>query len=79
MTLQGTVNPEGEPVSECYFEYGTEPGKYTNKVACEQEPKTLVGTAALPVSAALTGLPPSSVRSVRLVAANANGTNLRRA
>ncbi len=74
MTLQGTVNPEGEPVSECYFEYGTEPGKYTNKVACEQEPKALVGTAALPVSRTLTGLPAASVRSVRLVAANANGT-----
>ncbi len=74
MTLHGTLNPEGEPVTECYFEYGTEPGKYTSKVACEQEPKTLVGTAALPVSATLTGLPSSSVRSVRLVAANANGT-----
>ncbi len=74
MTLKGTVNPEGEPVTECYFEYGTEPGKYTSRVACEQEPKTLVGTAALPVSATLTGLPSSSVRSVRLVAANANGT-----
>ncbi len=74
MTLHGTVNPEGEPVTECYFEYGTEPGKYTNKVACEQEPKTLVGTAALPVSRTLTGLPSSSVRSVRLVASNANGT-----
>ena len=74
MTLGGTVNPEGEPVTECYFEYGTEPGKYTNKVACEQEPKTLVGTAALPVSRTLTGLPAANVRSVRLVAANANGT-----
>ncbi len=75
MTLNGTVNPEGEPVSECYFEYGTEPGKYTNRVACEQEPKTLVGTGALPVSRTLAGLPAASVRSVRLVAANANGTN----
>ena len=74
MTLNGTVNPEGEPVTECYFEYGTEPGKYTNKVACEQEPKTLVGTATLPVSRTLSGLPAASVRSVRLVAANANGT-----
>ncbi len=75
MTLQGTVNPEGEPVSECYFEYGTEPGKYTDKVACEQEPKTLVGTGALPVSRILTGLPAAGVRSVRLVAASANGAN----
>ena len=74
MTLNGTVNPEGEPVTECYFEYGTEPGKYTNKVACEQEPQTLVGSATLPVSRTLTGLPSSNVRSVRLVAANANGT-----
>ncbi len=74
MTLHGTLNPEGEPVSECYFEYGTEPGKYTSKVACEQEPKTLVGTAALPVGATLTGLLSAGVRSVRLVAANANGT-----
>ena len=75
MTLQGTVNPEGEPVTECYFEYGTEPGKYTSKVACEQEPKTLVGTGALPVSRTLAGLPAASVRSVRLVAADAKGTN----
>ena len=74
MTLNGTVNPEGEPVTECYFEYGTEPGKYTNKVACEQEPQTLVGSAALPVGRTLSGLPAANVRSVRLVAANANGT-----
>ncbi len=79
MTLKGTVNPEGEPVSECYFEYGTEAGKYTNKIACEPPPGEGVGqigkgSAPVPVTAQLSGLPPSSVRSVRLVVANANGT-----
>jgi hypothetical protein len=80
MTLKGTVDPEGELVSECYFEYGTEPGKYTSRVACEPSPGEGVGqigkgSVPVPVSAQLSGLPPSGVRSVRLVAANANGVN----
>ena len=73
MTLHGSVNPEGEPVGECYFEYGSEAGKYTNRVSCEQEPNTLVGTTDLSVSATLAGLSRSRVRSFRLVATNANG------
>ena len=79
MTLRGTVNPEGEPVSECYFEYGTEAGKYTNRAECEPPPGEGVGhigkgTASVSVSAKVSGLEPADVRSVRLVAANANGT-----
>ncbi len=77
MTLHGTVDPEGEALSECYFEYGTEAGVYTNKVACEQEPKGITGTTGVPVSAALSGLPSAAVRSFRLDAVNAAGATAR--
>lgn len=78
MTLHGTVDPENEPVSECYFEYGAKAGVYTNKIACEPAPGEGVGqigkgTVPVSVSAPLSGLPPAGVRSFRLVAANANG------
>ncbi len=68
LTLHGSVNPEGEPVKECYFEYGTEAGVYSSMVACEQAPGSITGsTAEVPVSAELSGLPPATVRSFRLV------------
>ncbi len=75
MTLHGSVNPEGEAVTECYFEYGIEAEVYPNKVACEQQPEAIKGTTNVPVSSPpLTELPSSDVRSFRLVASNANGT-----
>ncbi len=75
MTLHGTVNPEGEPVSECYFEYGTEAGKYSDREACAQNlvSSQFSGTKGVPVSATIAGLPASDIRSFRLVATNANG------
>ena len=72
LTLQGTVNPEGEAVKECFFEYGTEVGKYTAKAPCEHE-KPLEGTEAVPVKAVLSGLPAAQVRSFRVVAVSALG------
>jgi hypothetical protein len=78
MTLHGSVNPAGNEVTECYFEYGTEPGVYTNVVACEpspgEEPGEIgKGTSPVPVSAKLSGLPPASARSFRLIATSLEG------
>ena len=72
LTLRGTVNPEGEPVKECFFEYGTEAGKYTTRAACEHE-KPLEGTEPVAVKAVLAGLSAAQVRSFRLVAVSALG------
>ncbi len=73
LTLHGTVEPEGEPVSECYFEYGSEAGVYTNRVPCSPAAPFSGTASSVSVSAELSGLPPASVRSFRLAAANANG------
>ena len=72
LTLRGTVNPEGETVKECFFDYGTEAGKYTAKAPCEHE-KPLEGGEAVPVTAKLSGLPAAGVRSFRVVAVSALG------
>ena len=70
LTLHGSVNPEGEPVKECYFEYGTEAGKYMNTAECEPPAGEGAGhigkgTAAVSVSAVVSGLEPADVRSFR--------------
>jgi hypothetical protein len=69
-TLNGTVNPKGIPVSACAFEYGTRAGAFTNTVPCSPLPGD--GTTPVPVSAALTGLPPGTAYYYRLVATDAN-------
>lgn len=69
MVLHGTVNPEGEPITKCYFEYGTEPDVYTSTVPCDPS-KVGNGTSAVPVEAMLTELPAASLRSFRLVTEN---------
>jgi hypothetical protein len=71
-TLNGTVNPKGIPVSACEFEYGTRAGVFTNTVPCSPLPGD--GTTPVPVSAALTGLPPGMAYHYRLVATDANAT-----
>jgi hypothetical protein len=78
LTLHGSVNPEGEEVKECYFEYGTEAGKYSNRVECEPAAGEGTGhigkgTAAVPVSAVVSGLEPAELRSFHLVAVSASG------
>jgi hypothetical protein len=82
LTLHGSVNPEGEEVKECYFEYGTEAGKYTNskgesnRIDCgsnEKNPGEGCGQSpsgkneAVAVCAVLAGIEPAQVRSFRLV------------
>jgi Tol biopolymer transport system component len=71
-TLNGSVNPEGVEVTECFFEYG-ETSTYGHTVPCEGLPVT--NDESQPVSANITGLTPNrATYHYRLVAANANGT-----
>jgi hypothetical protein len=63
-TLNGTVLPEGEAVSECFFQYGANTN-YGKKVACEGTIPTDEGSH--PVSAALAQLKPGTTYHFRLV------------
>jgi hypothetical protein len=73
-TLEGMVNPEGEPVTSCVFEYGTS-SAYGQTVACAQTLAEIgSGIAAKPVSREITGLQPNTVYHYRLAAVSAGGT-----
>jgi hypothetical protein len=72
-TLNGTVNPDGIPLSECGFEYGTSTG-YGQRVPCAQSVGAIgSGTSPVAVSASVAGLTPGTVYHFRLVAGNGNG------
>jgi streptogramin lyase len=70
-TLTGSVNPNGETVTDCHFEYGTSTG-YGASVPCAQA----VGGASSPVavSANLGGLQPGTAYHFQLVASTAFAT-----
>jgi hypothetical protein len=71
-TLNGSVNPEGLEVTECFFEYG-ETTAYASTAPCEGSIAT--NDEAQPVSASITGLTPNGATyHYRLVATNENGT-----
>jgi NHL repeat len=75
-TLEGSVNPEGEEITVCEFEYGpvaAEPGEYPTKVACSPE-APFSGREPVNVSASVTGLEPRHTYHFRLTAVNAHGT-----
>ena len=79
VTLEGSVNPEGEKVSSCEFEYGTTTS-YGQVVPCEQglgKATGEIGEGKEPVlvSAKLSGLPSGTTYHYRLVASDAIGTN----
>ncbi len=69
--LSGQIEPTEGPVSECYFEYGTD-DTYGHKLKCDPEPDFNVSTS---VSAELTGLIPGKTYHYRLVASNSKGTS----
>ncbi len=69
-TLNGTVNPEGLPVTSCEFEYGPSTA-YGTTAECASNPGS--GSAPVAVHADLTGLAFDTYH-YRLVAGNANGT-----
>jgi hypothetical protein len=72
VTLEGTVNPDGEPVTSCQFEYGAE-SSYGQTAPCSVLPGS--GSSPVGVRAQVSGLTPLSSYHYRLVAGNANGTN----
>ena len=78
VTLNGTVNPEGAPVSSCVFEYDTRPyakgeAPHGSSVPCS--PGNLgSGRSSEGVSANLTGLTPETTYYYQLVVTNAGGT-----
>ncbi|MGC2372471.1 MAG: hypothetical protein WA484_01230 [Solirubrobacteraceae bacterium] len=86
MTANGTVNPDGIPITSCRFEYGTSMS-YGTSVPCLQTPAEIgVGgskcvppggpeCSPVPVSATIPGLSPNTSYHFRLVAGNANGVS----
>lgn len=78
-TLNGSVNPEGVPVTSCVFEYDTKeyaPGEASHGKSVPCSPANPgSGTSAVPVTARLTGLMPQVRYHYRLVAANKAGSS----
>ncbi len=74
-SVEGTVNPEGIPYTECIFEYGFT-AKYGSSVPCA-ESTAAIGTGTSPVSvhASLTDLTFGATYHYRLVATNADGVS----
>jgi hypothetical protein len=70
-TLNGTVDPEGQPVSECVVEYGTSTS-YGADAPCEQSLGE--GTTWHLASATVTGLAKGTLYHYRLVATGGGGT-----
>ncbi|MDQ1727643.1 MAG: hypothetical protein QOK14_1688, partial [Frankiaceae bacterium] len=66
--VKGTINVHGKTVSDCHFDYGK--GSFTATAPCAPAPS---GADAMPVSAQLTDLDPSSTYQFRLVVTT-NGT-----
>jgi alpha-tubulin suppressor-like RCC1 family protein len=70
-TVNATVNPNGEDVSECEFEYGTT-SSYGSNAPCAPSPGS--GTAAVAVSASIGGLAANTTYHFRVRATNPEGT-----
>jgi hypothetical protein len=70
--LNATVNPNGETVSACSFEYGSTKS-YGHSVSCSSLPGS--GTSPVAVSAAIGGLSAKSAYHFRIVATSAPGTS----
>jgi DNA-binding beta-propeller fold protein YncE len=71
-TLNGTVNPAGIQVTECFFQWGTEAGVYGHTAQCEPEAAAIAPNEAdHPVEAKITGLKAGTAYHFRLIAANA--------
>ncbi len=70
-TLNARVNPDGQNVTECAFEYGTST-KYGSKAPCKSLPGS--GTSPVEVSAKITGLTPNTEYHFRVVTKSAGGT-----
>jgi alpha-tubulin suppressor-like RCC1 family protein len=71
-TVNATVNPNGEDVSECEFEYGTT-SSYGSNAPCAPSPGS--GTAAVAVSASIGQLTANTTYHFRVRATNPEGTS----
>jgi hypothetical protein len=69
-TLNATVNPNGEEVTSCEFEYGTTTS-YGSSVPCSTKPGS--GASPVAVSAPVTGLKENTTYHFRITATNATG------
>ena len=72
-TVNATVDPNGEAVEECVFDYGTT-NSYGSSAPCSG-PSLGSGENAKAVSAALTGLTAGTEYHYRIVAKNGEGTS----
>ena len=74
-TLNGTVNPDGVELSECFFEYG-KTSAYGSTVPCAETPAAIgTGTSPVAVHADISGLQPNGTNyNFRLVAKNPSAT-----
>lgn len=70
-TLNATVNPGGDTVQDCRFEYGPTTS-YGQSAQCTEYPG--FGTESVPVSAEVSGLDPDTTYHYRVVATNGAGT-----
>ena len=70
-TFNGTVNPDGNGVSACAFEYGTS-ASYGSSVPCAALPGS--GNVAVAVSADVSGLASNTTYHVRIAALNGAGS-----
>lgn len=68
--INGSAQPNGEPISECHFEYGTSAPTYGTSVPCVSPPG-----AEAQVLARLTNLTEGTTYHYRVVATNAIGTS----
>jgi hypothetical protein len=73
--LNANVNPHGEQLEGCRFEYGTEAGVYPEGAACSPDAAQVpADTSAHPVSAAISGLQHDTPYHWRVVASSPAGT-----
>jgi subtilase family serine protease len=70
--LNATVNPNGEPVTACVFEFGPTTA-YGQSAPCASLPA--LGTTPVAVSATITGLTEKSLYHFRITATNPYGTS----
>ncbi len=85
LTVHGTVRPDGEPLTECSFQYVTEAAFKVSGFSdlssggsqpCSLAAASIPSSGETAVSATLTGLGSVDPYRYRLVAANANGLNV---
>ncbi len=81
-TLNATVNPRGEALSSCEFEYGVADGfgqvsgeHYERSALCKPAAGGIGVAGPVPVSADIEGLTPGLLYRFRVTAANADGSS----